>query len=161
VQGHQERSKIMENKPKRIRKQKPIIPEVVQPPQQIEKRPVGRPTIWTEEKVLQLGEELYSWMLESGQNVWFETFLYERGDIYPQFISEMCEKYDKFSELIKKVKKLQEAKIINGALSNNLNTAMSIFLLKNHHNYKDKIDSEVEHKGITLNYLKPDNKNGN
>lgn len=148
----------MDNKPKRIKKEKPIVPEV------IEKRPVGRPTIWTEEKVLELGEDLYNWMLEAPQNVWFETFLYERGDIYHQFISEMCEKYDKFSDIIKKVKKLQEAKIVNGALNNQLNTAMSIFLLKNHHNYKDKIDSDVNHKadGIIINVVKPkEDKDGN
>jgi len=121
----------------------------------------GRPLIWTEPKVLKLGEDLLNWMLSNEDNIWFETFLYENGDIYPQFISEMCHKYEKFSELIKKVKKIQEAKIVNGALKHNLNTAMSIFLLKNHHGYRDKQEQDVNHKGenITINVIKP-NKDG-
>jgi hypothetical protein len=117
----------------------------------------GRPLIWTEEKVMKLGNELLEWMLLSEDNIWFETFLYEKGEIYPQLISEMCVKYERFSELIKKIKKLQEGKIVNGALKQNLNTAMSIFLLKNHHGYKDKQEQDVNHKGegITINFTKP------
>lgn len=137
------------------KKQEIIVPEVVKP--EVVKRERGRPLIWTEDKVLELGDNLYNWMMEDEKNIWFETFLYENGGIYPQFVSEMCDKYPNFSELIKKCKKLQEAKLINGALNNKTNTVMTIFLLKNHHGYKDKIESDVNHSGdgIVINVIKP------
>ena len=147
-------------KPKKTQLPEVITSEVVKP--EVVKK--GRPLVWTEEKVMKLGEDLYNWMIEDEKNIWFETFLYENGGIYHQFISEMCKKYPSFSDVIKKCKKLQEAKLINSALNNKTNTAMTIFLLKNHHGYKDKQEQDVNHKGdgIVINVVKPKNdKNDN
>jgi hypothetical protein len=107
------------------------------------KNPGGRPVIWTEEKVLQLGEELIEWLKASDDNVWFERFLYEIKDLYPQFISEMKDKYPKFSELIKRAKKIQESKIVDGTFKHNINPTMAIFVLKNHYQYTDKQHTEI------------------
>lgn len=107
------------------------------------KNPGGRPVIWTEEKVLQLGEELITWLKEDQDNVWFERFLYEEKDLYPQFISEMRDKYPKFSELIKRAKKIQEGKIVDGSFKHSLNPTMAIFVLKNHYQYTDKQQTEI------------------
>jgi alpha-galactosidase/6-phospho-beta-glucosidase family protein len=107
------------------------------------KNPGGRPTIWTEEKVLELGEDLITWLKASDENVWFERFLYEEKDLYPQFISEMRDKYPKFSELLKRAKKIQENKIVDGTFKHNLNATMAIFVLKNHYQYTDKQQTEI------------------
>ena len=107
------------------------------------KNPGGRPLIWTEEKVLQLGEELIQCLKSDEDNVWFERFLYEEKDLYPQFISEMRDKYPKFSELIKRAKKIQENKLVDGTLKHSLNPTMSIFVLKNHYQYTDKQQTEI------------------
>jgi hypothetical protein len=107
------------------------------------KNPGGRPVIWTEEKVLQLGEELIEWLKASEDNVWFERFLYEVKDLYPQFISEMKDKYPKFAELIKRAKKIQESKIVDGTFKHNINATMAIFVLKNHYQYTDKQQTEI------------------
>lgn len=107
------------------------------------KNPGGRPVIWTEEKVLQLGEELIEWLKEDDDHVWFERFLYEKKDLYPQFISEMRDKYPKFSELLKKAKKIQENKLVDGTLKHSLNPTMAIFVLKNHYQYTDKSQTEI------------------
>ena len=107
------------------------------------KNPGGRPLKWTEEKVLQLGEELIEWLKSHEDNVWFERFLYEEKDLYPQFISEMVEKYPKFSELIKRAKKIQEGKIVDGSFKHNLNPTMAIFVLKNHYQYTDKTQTDI------------------
>jgi hypothetical protein len=107
------------------------------------KNPGGRPLIWTEEKVLQLGEELIEWLKASDENIWFERFLYEVKDLYPQFISEMKQKYPKFSELIKRAKKIQENKIVDGTFKHNINATMAIFVLKNHYQYTDKQQTEL------------------
>lgn len=107
------------------------------------KNPGGRPLKWTEEKVLELGEDLITWLKASDENVWFERFLYEEKDLYPQFISEMRDKYPKFSELLKKAKKIQENKIVDGTFKHNLNATMAIFVLKNHYQYTDKQQTEI------------------
>jgi len=107
------------------------------------KNPGGRPTIWTEEKVLELGEDLITWLKASEDNVWFERFLYEEKDLYPQFISEMRDKYPKFSELLKRAKKIQENKIVDGTFKHQLNPTMAIFVLKNHYQYTDKTQTEL------------------
>ena len=107
------------------------------------KNPGGRPVKWTEEKVLELGEELIAWLKVSEDNVWFERFLYEEKDLYPQLIGEMKDKYPKFAELIKKAKKIQEGKIVDGSFKHNLNPTMAIFVLKNHYQYTDKQHTEL------------------
>jgi len=107
------------------------------------KNPGGRPTIWTEEKVLELGYELLEWLKASEDNVWFERFLYEEKDLYPQLIGEMTAKYEKFAELIKRCKKIQEGKIVDGTFKHNLNPTMAIFVLKNHYQYTDKTQQEI------------------
>jgi hypothetical protein len=107
------------------------------------KNPVGRPTIWTEENILKLGQELITWLKASDDNIWFERFLYEEKDLYPQLIGEMTAKYEKFAELIKKAKKIQESKIVDMTLKHNINTAMAIFILKNHYSYTDKTQTDI------------------
>lgn len=103
----------------------------------------GRPVIWTEEKILELGEELIAWLKASEENVWFERFLYEEKNLYPQLIGEMKGKYEKFAELLKKAKKIQENKLVDGTLKHNLNPTMAIFVLKNHYQYTDKQQTEI------------------
>ena len=107
------------------------------------KNPGGRPPIWTEEKIMELGYELLEWLKESEDNVWFERFLYEEKDLYPQLIGEMTAKYEKFAELIKRCKKIQEGKIVDGTFKHNLNPTMAIFVLKNHYQYTDKIQQDI------------------
>lgn len=107
------------------------------------KNPGGRPTIWTEEKIMELGYELLEWLKASEDNVWFERFLYEEKDLYPQLIGEMTAKYEKFAELIKRCKKIQEGKIVDGTFKHNLNPTMAIFVLKNHYQYTDKQQTEL------------------
>jgi hypothetical protein len=107
------------------------------------KNPGGRPTIWTEEKIMELGYELLEWLKASEDNVWFERFLYEEKDLYPQLIGEMTAKYEKFAELIKRCKKIQEGKIVDGTFKHNLNPTMAIFVLKNHYQYTDKTQQEI------------------
>jgi len=107
------------------------------------KNPGGRPTIWTEEKIMELGYELLEWLKASEDNVWFERFLYEEKDLYPQLIGEMTAKYEKFAELIKRCKKIQEGKIVDGTFKHNLNATMAIFVLKNHYQYTDKTQTEL------------------
>jgi len=103
----------------------------------------GRPTKWTEEKVIELGNDLIEWLKSDDDNIWFERFLYEEKDLYPQFTSEMCDKYPKFAELIKRAKKIQEGKIVDLTFKHSINPTMAIFVLKNHYQYTDKMQQDI------------------
>ena len=50
-------------------------------------------------------------------------------------------KKDGFSDYVKKLENMAEQELIQGATKGDLNPTMSIFLLKNHHGYRDR--SEV------------------
>jgi len=116
---------------------------------------------WTLEKAMKLGDELIEWLKEvdeNGQdkgNIFYEEFLCIKNDYYEELISYLCKKFDPFLKLIKKAKKIQELKLIKFGIADRLQPTMTIFVLKNHHNYKDK--QEIEQtgdftiKGITFN----------
>ena len=66
-----------------------------------------------------------------------------------ELISDLCAKFDSFSELIKTADVMQEAKILKYASLNKLNSAISIFCLKNHHGYKDR--QEIDSRNLNVN----------
>lgn len=112
------------------------------------KRPGGKPgntnaEKWTEKEALEIGNELIAWLqTDNPDNIFFEKFLVGRG-LYRSAVTFLSEKYESFSELIKKAKQLQELNIEALSITNQINVPISIFVLKNHHGYKDK----VEHTG--------------
>lgn len=107
-----------------------------------EKNPVGRPVIWTEEAAMKLSDELFAW-LDKPENIWFEKFIYQEKKLYHQIISELCDKYPKFSDTIKTAKKIQESKIVDFAMKGMTNTTMSIFVLKNNYGWVDKQEQNI------------------
>ncbi len=104
---------------------------------------------WTEEIALKLGNELIDWMKaknkegEDKGNIFFEDFLCIENDLYEELISYLCDKFPMFLKLIKKAKKIQELKLIKFGIADRLQPTMTIFVLKNHHNYKDKTENET------------------
>jgi hypothetical protein len=120
---------------------------------------------WTEELSLKTANELIDWIQqpveffydEKGNptkilkaNLYFKYFLVQR-DLYGDLIDDLCDKFPKFLELIKKAKTLQETKLNELATMGLLNPAMTIFCLKNHHGYKDKIETDLTSNGESLN----------
>lgn len=103
---------------------------------------------WTLEDAMKIGEDLISWMKakneygEDNGNIFYEDFLILENDYYEELISYLCKKFDPFLKLIKKAKKIQELKLVKYGVADRLQAAMTIFVLKNNHGYKDK--SEVE-----------------
>lgn len=130
-------------------------------PEKKEPKKNGRPVKWTEQKAMELADELMTWLLASDSNIFFERFLYEQKQLYPQLISELGEKYEKFSEAIKRAKAIQEHKIADLAIKGITNPTMSIFLLKNNFGYKDKHEQNIDHttggNPININYIPPAN----
>jgi len=108
---------------------------------------------WPKEDLIQIGEELLEWMSQD-QNIWFEKFLMSKG-LYRDFVSDRSVNCKPFAELIKKAKQMQESRIAEFALYNKINTTMAIFLLKNNHGFKDRLDHDhsVSIPSITYEHI--------
>ena len=104
---------------------------------------------WTLEESMNLGYALIDWMKakddngEDKGNIFYEDFLCIENDYYEDLISYLCKKFNPFLDLIKKAKKIQELKLIKFGIADRLQPTMTIFVLKNHHNYKDKQEIEI------------------
>ena len=117
---------------------------------------------WTEDKAIKLGNDLINWLTkknkdnEENSNIFFEEYLVIERGYYEEVTSYLCKKFKPFLNLIKKAKKIQELKLIKFGIADRLQPAMTIFVLKNHHDYKDKkeITQDINFKdkitGITF-----------
>lgn len=117
---------------------------------------------WTQKKVDKLGEDLLAW-LKQEKNIFFKEFLLQR-DLYKDVVAYLESNYPSFSALIKRAREWQELKLIKLGVTGKLNHIMTIFILKNHHdyiderrlrqlqerNYDDLSDKEVDDKITTL-----------
>lgn len=102
------------------------------------------PQKWTEEKSLQLGNDLINWLKakdEDGNdkgNIFFEEFLVIEKDLYPDLITYLRDKFSSFSDLLKKAEKIQEIKLAKYGTADRLNASMTKFVLINNHGWRDK-----------------------
>jgi hypothetical protein len=92
---------------------------------------------WTENKSIELGQELIDW-LKQKENIFFEEFLVIEKDLYPELIGYLTKKFSSFFKLISKAKKIQEIKLIKFGVADELNSTMTKFVLTNHHDYSDR-----------------------
>jgi hypothetical protein len=107
----------------------------------------GRPIKWTEQKAMELANELIEWMKSSDNNIFFERFLVENKEQSPQIVSELSKKFKSFSEAIKRARKIQEYKIIDmGTMRSNSTFAM--FLLKSNHGYIEEYQKQTKEMKI-------------
>jgi len=107
---------------------------------------------WTLESAMELGNELIAWMEEDQRNnIFFKEFLLSK-DIYSTVLNYLTEKYEPFSKLIKKATEIQEMKIVKYSIDNKLQPTMSIFVLKNKHDWieKSKIDTTIDFEESNL-----------
>ena len=102
------------------------------------------PEKWTEERALQLGNELINWLKEKDSegndkgNIFYEEFLIIEKDLYPQIVSFLKEKFPSFLKLLEKANKIQELKLQKFGTADRLNAAMTKFVLINKHNWCEK-----------------------
>jgi hypothetical protein len=106
---------------------------------------------WTEGKAIDLGEKMIEWLREKDDedndkgNIFFREFLLD-NDLYSDLVDYLCDKYKSFSDLIKKAKEIQEIKLVKFGVGDRLQPAMTIFILKNNHGYRDKQETELTGK---------------
>lgn len=93
---------------------------------------------WTEEKALELGNELIEWLKQSSEkNVFFIKFLAPKG-ISHQLVSELANKFKSFQTLLDIAKDIQEGKILENGILGGYNATITKFVLINHFGYQDK-----------------------
>ena len=111
---------------------------------------------WTEKLALELGHGMIDWLRPKyeedkkgkvtdihSSNFFYEDYVINEKDLYPSVISYLSETFESFSKLQKKAKKIQELKLCSFGLAGSLNPAITCFVLKNHHNYRDRQDIEM------------------
>ena len=116
--------------------------------------------IWTEDIAISLFNDLIAWMNKKNTNFIYEEFLFDNpnlkdygGEIYPQLISYLSDKFPSCSNLLKKAEKIQEIRLKKYALADKINAGMSKFLLSAHHGLKEK--SDVTSNGQTIQQQQP------
>lgn len=121
---------------------------------------------YNEKHCLDIGEHLIKWLSPNiDKETWKDLhashiFFYEFLVLYKwytkDFIGDMCDKFPSFHELIKKAKNIQEVKLLKYWTANKLNPAMTIFCLKNNHDYRDRIEVDNWSDSLreTLNKIK-------
>jgi hypothetical protein len=108
---------------------------------------------WTEEKAIQLGEDLVEWLTEKDEdnedkgNMFIDEYIVIERGYYPDLVAYLAKKYNSFSDLIKKAKKIQETKLVKYGVQDRLNAAMTKFVLINNHNWKSEKHVEINHTG--------------
>lgn len=107
---------------------------------------------WTEKEALRLGNNLIDWMHEKEENIFFEDFIYLQkhdysGEVYPELISYLSNKFTAFLKLIEKAKKIEETKLKKYGAFDKLNGGIVKFLLSAQYGYTEKIKTEHDIKG--------------
>lgn len=109
------------------------------------KRGPKGPSRYTKKYIDALAEEIMQWFEENENEMHLVSFCAEKG-IPKQNMSEFSKKNRKFSEALKRVKTISEARILANAYKMR-NPTMSIFDLKCNHGWVDKQNLAVEHSG--------------
>lgn len=109
--------------------------------------------VWTEEESLRLFDNLINWMNSKKTNMIFDEFLFDNpnlgefiGEIYPQLISYLKDKFPSCLKLYEKAEKMQETRLKKYALMDKVNPGMAKFLLSACHGVSEKTKQEITGK---------------
>ena len=67
---------------------------------------------------------------------------------YESLINYLSDKFNIEFESIKKAKEIVKSRLIEQGLDNEVSTAMAIFILKNNHDMKDRVDTTSKDKEV-------------
>ena len=109
---------------------------------------------WNDETVTTMLLDMVEY-LNQNHSVYTLTSALIEFDLYPQWWSEMAEKFkenSKVSEAIKRIESIIESRIINDTMVGDAKSAaFSIFLLKNKFAYVDKLEQDITTGGQSFN----------
>jgi hypothetical protein len=110
-----------------------------------------KPFIYTEEFVL---SELNDMLIEvrNDLGMFFVGQLFENRNYSRQRFSEWEEKFKDNAEITdtkKRIEELLETRLVTGGLTSALNPTLTIFSLKNKHNWKDAQQQDIKIENVT------------
>jgi len=120
--------------------------------------------IWTEKMALSFANDMYDWLKEKEENIFYDEFLlliadpkkyHKKAKIYSGLPSYLSEKFSSCSNLFEKCMKIQELKLVKYGCLDKLNASMTKFTLINNHDWRDKQEHDLTTKGESMN-AKPD-----
>ena len=104
-----------------------------------------KPFIYTEEFVKEELKSMLEYALQD-QGVFFIGQLFESKPYSRQRFSEWATKFkdsQEISDTIKRIEELLETRLVTGGLTSALNPTLTIFTLKNKHDWEDKNKTEL------------------
>lgn len=108
----------------------------------------GRPVEWTEERILALADDLETWS-QGHTALYLESFCAQHRT-YPQKLSELAERSERFSEALKVAKAACAAHQAEATAAGEIPPAFGIFGLKQH-GWRDKSEQDINLRGgITI-----------
>lgn len=104
--------------------------------------------IWTEEKSIELMEELMQWLKEEG-NVFCDDFMYLHKGFKYNILHYVSKKFSSVSILYETAMNIQKTKLIKDSVNNKTNAQMTKFVLTVNHGMIEKTATETTttHKG--------------
>jgi hypothetical protein len=119
----------------------------------VEEKMVTKPTIYTEEFVLQEVNSLLK-ELRDDKDIVYKGQLFEHRKYSMQRYSEWAAKFEyhtEISETIEKIDELLLTRINMGGLKNELNAGMTKFNLINNYDWKEKNETDITTQGKSIN----------
>lgn len=98
---------------------------------------------WTEEKALQLADNIDAWVEEDDLNLFINEYIYKFTNYTPDVISDLANKFESFGIRINGIRSKTEAMLLKGALTKKYNYQIVQFILKNKYEWTDKSESIV------------------
>jgi hypothetical protein len=116
----------------------------------------GRPRKWTEERCVQVADELMTWLAADPKNINLERYFIERG-MWNDFLGEYYDQFPKFARKVDRIRAFLAAKISEGALTGTYNSRFAPFYLGARHGWhlppqKVESDVKVQAQGLTINF---------
>jgi hypothetical protein len=96
------------------------------------------PEIYTLERLEQEAELLIKWF-EVPRNIWLKNFALQQG-YEPQRLDEFANKSADFALALKKAHELQQGKLVEKGLFNEINANLTKFVLQNCHGWKERTE---------------------
>lgn len=103
--------------------------------------------IWTEEKASKFCDDVLEYIQQNTKCRSISEAAVNCGE-YEELISYFRTKFGKDFKSIKRAKDIVKNRLVNQGLDGDANTTMAIFILKNNHDMKDRVDHTTDNKPV-------------
>lgn len=97
---------------------------------------------WDDPTIERLADDMYEWFVKKDENIWLYEFCNEKM-VARDSISKFCKENEYFKYMHTICMDIQETKLVQFGLRKDVRPTMTIFILKNSHNWSDRRDLTV------------------